>query len=178
MYSRSGWQKPVYVTNDARLGTGLTTAWLNGTSDIKIWIYYIDKSNKLQELRGTHGNDTWEQGTLGNAGFEDATPGSAISMQYVGDCDSGVNAWLCYQTSNGTIRQISWNAANDSWTLGVDFPGLKPQSGFVTYSRNSVWRVFAMNTDSQVVQYDCVDCCGNVKWHRGTLSLHNHTLQS
>ena len=177
VYNGAGWQKPVYITDDARLGTGLTTAWLKGTSDNEIWIYYIDKANKLQELRGAHGSDTWKQGTLGKAGLEDATPGSVISMQYVGDCASGVNAWLCYQTPNGTIRQISWNAANDSWTSGVKFPGLKPQSGFVTYNRDSIWRVFAMDTDSHVVQYDCVDCCRSVKWNQGTLFLHNHTLK-
>ena len=161
------WQKPVYVTNDARLGTGLATAWGTGEPDEKIWLYYIDKDDKLQELRGTHGNETWIRGTLGNPAFEAANNYSALSMEFLGQCGTGINAFLCYQTADGTVRQVLWNSLEDSWLPGLNFTDVKPRSDFVTYDRNSAWRVFLMNRDFQVIQYDCFNCCDSVQWKQG-----------
>ena len=162
------WQKPVYVTNDARLGTGLATAWGTGEPDEKIWLYYIDKDDKLQELRGTHGNETWIRGSLGNSAFEAANNYSALSMEFIGGCATGINAFLCYQTADGTVRQVLWNSLEDSWLPGLNFTDVKPHSDFVTHDRNAAWRVYMMNRDSQVIQYDCFNCCDSVHWKEGT----------
>lgn len=163
------WQKPTYVTNDARVGTGLATAWgLPSESDVAMWLYYIDKDDKLQELRGSHGNDTWIRGTLGNSAFEAANTYSALSMEFLGECGTGINAFLCYQTADGTVRQVLWNSQVDTWVPGLNFTDVEPHSGFVTHDRNSAWRVFLMNRDSQVFQYDCFNCCDSVQWKQGT----------
>ena len=165
------WQKPTYVTNDARLGTGLASAWTTPAAGAneRLWIYYIDKDDKLQELRGTHGNDTWIRGTLGNPGFEAASTYSALSMEFLGGCGTAINAFLCYQTADGTVRQVLWNEQEDSWLAGPNFTDVKPRSDFVTHDRNSAWRVFMMNRDSQVIQYDCFNCCESVDWKQGTI---------
>ena len=165
------WQKPAYVTNDARLGTGLATAWGTGEPDEQIWLYYIDKGDKLQELRGTHGNDTWIRGTLGNSAFQAASTYSALAMEFLGACGTAINAFLCYQTAEGTVRQVLWNSKVDSWLPGLNFTDVKPHSEFVTYDRNSAWRIFLMNRDSQVIQYDCFNCCDSVEWKQGTTAI-------
>ena len=172
VYNGTGWHKAMFVTDDARLGTGLTTAWTNAPSGPLLRLYYIDKANKLQELRGTHASDTWTRGTLGNFNFQTATNHSALSMQFSGYCQTGRNAFLFYQTSDGAIRQVWWNSEEDKWSAGTNFTDMEPQSGFVTFlSNETVWRVFMMSTRSRVVQYICIDCCERVEWEQGRKSL-------
>ena len=166
------WQKPRFVTNDARLGTGLSTAWTLPADEPteRLWVYYIDKDDKLQELRGAHDNDTWIRGTLGNFAYEAASTYSALSMEFLGGCATAINSFLCYQTADGTVRQVVYNSIEDSWLAGPNFTDVKLHSDFVTYDRNSAWRVFLMNRDSQVVQYDCFNCCVSVNWEQGKTS--------
>ena len=125
------------------MGTGLTTAWTDSASGPLLWLCYIDKTNRLQELRGTHASDTWTRGTLGNRNFEAATNHSALSMQFVGDCASGSNAWLFYQSSDGAIRQVSWNSVEGSWSAGTNFTDMQPQAGFETFVRvQTIWQIW------------------------------------
>ena len=172
VYNGTGWHKPTYVTNDARMGTGLTTAWTEAASGPLLWLYYIDKANRLQEMRGTHASDNWTRGTLGNNNFEATTKYSALSVQIMGDCHTGRNAWLFYQTSDGAIRQVWWNSVEDKWSTGTNFTEAEPQTGFVTFlSSSTVWRFFMMSTHSRVVQYICIDCCDRVEWKQSKKSL-------
>ena len=168
VYNGTGWHKATYVTDNARMGTGLTTAWTDAASGTQLWLYYIDKANRLQELRGTHASDIWTRGTLGNFNFEAATNHSALSMQFVDECHTGRNAWLFYQTSDGAIRQLWWNSIEDSWSAGTNFTEVESHSGFVTFlSDQTVWRIFMMSTNTRVVQYICIDCCESNKWKQG-----------
>lgn len=92
-------------------------------------------------------------------------------MVYAGDCATGINAWLGYQTSEGTIRLVYWNEGLDSWTPGIIITGITPDSSFVGHititESNTAWRIFTVNTDSVVEQYNCVNCCDNVSWKQG-----------
>ena len=121
----------------------------------------------VQELRGAHASDVWTQGTLGAFHFEVAQGYSALSALYMGECATGINALLGYQTLEGTIRAVYWNTALDSWNPGINITGATPRANFVSFLRNSVWRIFAVNIDSAVEQYDCVECCDEVFWKPG-----------
>ena len=167
-YNGTGWHTPTSVAKDARPGTGLTAAWASGVPDETLWIYYIDRSNRLQELRGTHSSDTWEQCSLGTFDFQTSANHTTLSMILVGDCDTSIHSWLCYQTSDGTVRQLWKNRDTDTWTPGINFTNVEPQSGFVIYMRKPVWQMYMMNTSSQVVQYECVECCKSIEWKEGT----------
>ena len=168
VYNGTSWHKATYVTNDARMGTGLTTAWTSSASGPLLWLCYIDKANRLQELRSTHTSDTWTRGTLGNSNFEAASNHSTRSMQYVSDCYGGLNAWFFYQTSDGAIRQVWWNSTRDNWLAGTNFTGVEHQSGFVTFLwYQARWRIFMMSTLSCVVQYICNNCCERDEWKQG-----------
>ena len=169
VYNESHWHGSTHVTDDARLGTGLAVSWTGGDPDEMIWLYYIDKAHRLQALEGHHASDNWTQGSLGSFGFEASAEFSALSMEFVGGCDNGINAWLCYQTSDGTVRQVWWNRATDSWRAGPDFPNIKPGSQFVTYNRSDHWRVFMMDEESRVVHYYCETCCKDVNWKQGMI---------
>ena len=62
VYNGTGWHKPTFVADDARTGTGLSVARMGGALEDNIWLYYIDKANTLQELRGTHASDARARG--------------------------------------------------------------------------------------------------------------------
>ncbi|KAG7001431.1 aristolochene synthase [Physcia stellaris] len=159
VYNGSGWHKSSYVTNNARSRTGLSTTWGGEKPNERIYLYYIDKDDVLQELRGYHGSDDWTKGTLGAIQLRTAAPYSAVAAEFAGDCATDNNAFIYYQTSNGTLQEVLWNKALDSWTLGHEHEGVNLGSDFVTDLGDNIWRLYAVTTSSMVVQYECINCC-------------------
>lgn len=169
IYNGSGWHKSSYVTNNARSRTGLSTTWGGEKPNERIYLYYIDKDDVLQELRGYHGSDEWTEGTLGAFQIRTAAPYSAVAAEFAGDCATDNNAFLYYQTPKGTLQEVLWNKALDSWTLGHEHEGVNLGSDFVTDLGDNIWRLYAVNTSSMVVQYECFNCCTRLYWSQSTI---------
>lgn len=169
VYNGSGWHQSSYVTNDARPRTGLSTAWSKGDPNEEIYLYYIDKDDIVQELRGYHGSDHWTQGTLGTNQLRTAATYSTVATEYAGACATGNNLFMYYQTSDGIVQEVLWDEALDSWTLGHKHEGVNPGSDFATDLRDNIWRLYAVNTSSTVVQYECINCCTKLHWSQSNI---------
>lgn len=153
------------MTQDAILGTGLSSVWL-GSSPISIHLYYIDKNGYLQELRGSDGSNEWVNGTLGQAGFQAAMPSphSHLDSIFIGTCKNSVSGWVNYEAQNGVLSQAIWNQDDDSWTSGTTFPDVRPGSDFVTELEDGPdgpWRLFTSTAKESIQEYVCTDCCQN-----------------
>lgn len=152
--------------------TGLSAVWF-GNPPILIYLYYIDKSGVLQELRGGHASNAWSNGTLGAAGFRATNTFSALSAQFQGRCgDRGQLGWVFYESSSG-VQEARWHYDNDTWVYGNLFRNLQPGSSFTTTIADSAinaWRFFGINKDLNVQEYACVECCQNSTgiWGTGT----------
>ena len=172
IYNGTGWHTPSFVANDSALGTGLFTIWMPDASQSteKIYLYYTDKDNKLQELRGTHASDIWTRGSLGSFGYQTA-PSSAIGAIFPGFCKSGTSTWLFYQTVKGSTNELRYNYALDSWVHGLNITDISKGASLMTYTNNApdVWRLYTADTE-QISQWDCFHCCGpKVNWERGKI---------
>ena len=129
VYNQSEWHSSEFVTNDARLGTGLSVVQF-GPVPTLIYVYYIDKEGYLQELRGTHGSNDWTPGTLGEGRFKAVDTYSALSANYVGSCADrgeirGNIGWVYYES----VRFMHWtpwilgNFAGSNFATGRRYPG-------------------------------------------------------
>lgn len=154
------------------MNTGLSAIWF-GNPPILIYLYYIDKSGVLQELRGGHASTTWSNGTLGTAGFRATSTYSALSAQFQGRCgDRGQLGWVFYESDKG-VQEAHWYYDNDTWVYGNLFRNIQPGSSFTTTIAGSAipaWRFYGINKDLNVQEYACVECCKNstAVWGTGT----------
>lgn len=87
-YNGSQWWPGEVVTRQAKLGTGLSSIWLMPLELPFIHLFYIDRDNILQEIRGRHGSTEWVNGTLGVARVR-AAPSSHVDAGYAEGCRSG-----------------------------------------------------------------------------------------
>ena len=154
VYNQSEWHSSDFVTNDARLGTGLSVVQF-GPVPTLIYVYYIDKEGYLQELRGTHGSNDWTPGTLGEGRFKAVDTYSALSANYIGSCTDrgeiqGNIGWVYYESVRFThwtprswatlqdltlpqedgIQEALWEHDEDQWSKGNLFPDHAPGSDF------------------------------------------------
>jgi len=171
IYNESHWHPSELVTKEARLGTGFASVYLGSAPSI--YLYYIDKKNLLQELRGSHGSNTWVNGTLGLAHFKVSAAYPHLDGNYAGGCSTGGRGSVYFQTDNGPVQEAVWNQDTDSWNAGLTFTGTKRGSDFLTVLEPHVWRFYAITDQLQLQEYVCNDCCANssASWQQG-ISFH------
>lgn len=145
------------------MNMGISAIWF-GNPPILIYIYYIDKSGVLQELRGGHASNTWSNSTLGAAGFRATNTYPAFSAQFQGRRgDRGQLGWVFYEFNKG-VQEAHWHYDSDTWGYGNLFRNIQPGSSFtmtIAGSAIPAWRFFGIKKDLNVQQYACVDCCKN-----------------
>ena len=98
VYNNSQWHDSQFITNDARPGSPLTSYW--GGDDFHYNLFYVDKNNVLQEIRGSHASNSWLNGTLGQLSVVTSDPGD-LSVVYVGSCAVGTSGWILYSPPAG-----------------------------------------------------------------------------
>lgn len=179
VWNQTIWHPSELVTRDARIGTGLSAIWF-GVPPVVIELFYIDKNGYVQELRGSHGSDTWVNGTIGSGYFKAVDTYSALSAQFQGKCGPrGQVGWVYYESDAGA-QEAHWNYDKDSWSMGNLFTDHAPGSDFLTTQENEgsaiqAWRFYGVSKDLQLQEYVCSDCCANKSytWQHGTLPLTN-----
>ena len=163
MFNNSAWQESEFITNNAFLGTPITSYWKG--DDFQLYIYYYDKNFVLQELRGSHASSTWLNGTLGQLRLTTSRESQppALSVIYTGPCQGVETAWLVQ--NNGVEDQgifVKWNGDSDTWTTQSVFNDVKPGTGFSGHSDVGVWRFYYVsNQTTQLEEQVCPDCCSN-----------------
>lgn len=146
-----------------------------------IYIYYIDKSGLLQELRGSHATNEWSNGTLGAANFKTVETHSALSAQFQGRCgDRGQLGWVFYESNEG-VQEALWHYDNDTWSYGNLFRNIQPGSSFSTTlapSEKHAWRFFGTTKKLQLQEYACEDCCkhSDRTWETGIPPFSNRSI--
>ena len=171
VWNQTTWYPSEFVTSNARMGTGLSAVSF-GAPPAQIYLYYIDKTGILQELRGAHASDTWTNGTLGTAGFKATASYSSLSAKYQGRCGKRGNmGWVHYQTDAG-VQEALWDHDQDSWSNGTLFKDIQPGSDFVSTIEASTiraWRMFGINKNLQLQEYVCNTPCADATnpWLQG-----------
>lgn len=172
VYNESHWHPSELVTRKAKMGTGLTSMWLQ--QDLpKIHLYYIDKNHVLQELQAEHASTAWADGTLGLANIRAAESSSHLDSGYAGVCNGIGRGWVLYESpADGAVHEVVWDEEADTWTEGQRFAGLKAGQGFASRidAAAGVWRLWGGSDKSELQEWTCADCCSNetsVGWQRG-----------
>ena len=171
VWNQTTWYPSEFVTNSARIGTGLSAVSF-GAPPTLIYLYYTDRDGILQELRGAHASNEWNNGTLGTAGFKVTNSHSALSAKYQGKCGKRGNiGWVLYQSDAG-IQEALWDHDQDSWSNQVLFKDIQPGSDLVSTiesSATTAWRLFGIKKNLQLQEYLCNTACTNASnpWVQG-----------
>ena len=149
------------MVRDARLGTGLASTWLGQTQEL--YVYYIDKNDVLQEIRGKHASNSWTNGTLGQASIVASSGYSDVAADYIGVCGNSNMSYVIYHSGNGGEAQVAlWTQTNDSWSRGASTFDVAPQKSFSALLQDDVWRFYGtVNSANQLSEYACGDCCNS-----------------
>ncbi|MCJ1374536.1 hypothetical protein MMC20_005768 [Loxospora ochrophaea] len=160
-YNSSQWYDSELVVRDARLGTGLASTWLGQTQEL--YVYYIDKNDVLQEIRGKHASNSWTNGTLGQASIVASSGYSDVAADYIGVCGNSNMSYVIYHSGNGGEAQVAlWTQTNDSWSRGASTFDVAPQKSFSALLQDDVWRFYGtVNSANQLSEYACGDCCNS-----------------
>ncbi len=170
VWNQTTWYPSEFVTNSARIGTGLSAVSF-GAPPTLIYLYCTDRDGILQELRGAHASNEWNNGTLGTAGFK-VNSYSALSAKYQGKCGKRGNiGWVLYQSDVG-IQEALWDHDQDSWSNQVLFKDIQPGSDLVSTIKSSAitaWRLFGIKKNLQLQEYVCNTPCTNASnpWVQG-----------
>ncbi|KAL9119431.1 MAG: hypothetical protein Q9187_004020 [Circinaria calcarea] len=180
VYNESAWHPSTFVTSGARIGTGLSAFYL-GTGPL-IYLYYVDETGYLQELRGQHASDVWINGTLGAATIQVSSSSSALSSAYVGPCTArGGLGWIFYESTDG-VQEARWSADDDTWSKQNNnlFPELASSADLALMVDGGAWRVYGITKNLEVQEYVCSQCCQNASntWQSGltATAVTNSTL--
>ena len=170
VYNESAWHPSAFVISGARIGTGLSAFFL-GPGPL-IYLYYVDKTGYLQELRGQHASDVWVNGTLGAASIQVSSSSAALSSGYAGPCtDRGALAWIFYESTDG-VREARWSGDDDTWVKkdNITFPQLTSGAGLALMVDGGAWRLYGITTRLEIQEYVCSQCCQNASntWQPGT----------
>lgn len=163
VWNQTTWYPSEFVTSSARIGTGLSAISF-GVPPTLIYLYYTDRDGILQELRGVHASNEWNNGTLGTAGFKVTNSYSALSANSQGRCGKRGNiGWVLYQSGAG-IQEALWDHDQDSWSNKVLFKDIQPGSDLISTiepSAITAWRLFSIKKDLQLQEYVCNNPCTN-----------------
>lgn len=176
IHNNSQWNPSEFITHDAHPRTGLAAFWL-GTFEYTL--FYVDKNNILQEIRGSQGSNTWLNGTLGQLSIQVADASDALSVVYVGSCFNVNTAWLIFSPANSTEQNqaqiVYWNGNTDTWSLGDPMADVNPSAGFVAHENLDMWRYYYVSkSNSQLKELICPNCCSSSSpsWTNGMSDLH------
>lgn len=173
VYNESAWHPSTFVASGASIGTGLSAFYI-GTGPM-IYLYYVDKTGYLQELRGQHASDVWTNGTLGAATIQVSSSSAALSSGYAGPCtDRGGLAWIFYESADG-VQEARWSGDDDTWVKKDNnlFPQLTTSTDLTLTVDGGAWRLYSITKDLEIQEYVCSQCCQNASntWQPGKFGI-------
>ncbi|KLJ06976.1 hypothetical protein EMPG_17533 [Blastomyces silverae] len=165
--------------DDAMLHTPIESTQTDSNGTVTWWLFYVDKSNVIQNIYSRRNPTGWQRGNIGSKGYTVPAQSSIAftalrGRKYDSEIHGFVGGLTLFTTdADGRVHEYIYNDEDESWSDGFTFPNTNGHGGASLWSRGSYAYLHTLS-DTQMLDiwwrdYDSQSADRN-GWQLGTSS--------